>query len=774
MTIAVAKNLPLARHGSIRNALHILRSHPSVVALREPVIESSGISTVDFRVALPLPNAWLADGKSPNGVGAFEDATFLFSSDYPLSAPVPLLRADFDRALAHVMPGCVRGRPVPCLYEGRLSELLQQRGFVSLLEQLLAWLTKAAMGTLIDPKQGWEPVRRDSVCDCIIADGALLKTRTTRGGGHTAFPISYLQMPSATAPFYHAEMGRSEMRLHPDRMEDVFNYRDLGGPTHGMGLALFVWPGKDSAGRPIVADRYLPETVTDLASLKTRAAAYGCANELQAALGWLGQCVRSKIAPPNCPVVIVLAARRPFHLIGSDSIWELAFYMTEIGAPLLFSAGDATKVFPMAHREAISPPLLARLSGLEQQTRTLAWTMLGAGSLGSKIAMHMARSGRAPNHVVDNGFLMPHISARHALVPPADTMQGGWLGPKAQAVAKAIEGLGQKASPHNEDIAAITRNPALAKATLPKTAWTAVNSTASLVVREALASVPERIILPRVIETGLMAKGMIGFVTAEGPKRNPDTAELFAEVHELIRQDDDLRDKVFGAGDALSRQVLGDGCGSMTMTASDADISVIAASMASISGKWHETDLPTTGTVMLGHRSGWNLHWKEQSVPPCIRLRPDNNTGLRISIAHRVHKKILAEVAHWPGVETGGILLGRYSESAQTFYIVDVMAAPDDSERSAGEFVLGVHGVRRALTAYSTSVDGCLYCIGTWHSHLNNSGPSPKDRTAAAAIALARPMPSILLIKTSAHYRAFLANAADVHNAALAGNTVEV
>jgi hypothetical protein len=775
MTIAAAKNPAPAVHGPIRNAVHILRSHPSVVAVDEPVVEASGVVTMDIRLALPLPSAWLAEGKSPNGVSAIESATFLFWPDYPLSAPLPLLRANFDRALAHVMPGCVRGRPIPCLYEGRLSELLQQRGFVSLLEQLLAWLTNAAMGTLIDPEQGWEPVRRDSVRDTIIGDGAALKARTTRGGGHTVFPISYLRMPSATGAFYHAEMGRSEMRLHPDRVEDVFNYRDLGGgANHGTGLALFVWPGRDSAGRPFVADRYLPETVSDIASLRARAAAYGCETELRAALHWLEQCIKKKVAEPTCPVVIVLAARRPFRLIGSDSSWELAFYMTAVGAPTLFPAGDTTVVSTMAHRELISPALLARLSGIAQHGLTLPWTMLGAGSLGSKIAIHLARSGRAPNNVVDNGYLMPHMAARHALVPPPDTMQGGWLGPKAQTLANAIAGLGQTAYAHSDDIAAVTRDPKLAKSMLPKKAWAAVNTTASLVVREALGSVPHGVALPRIIETGLMAKGTIGFVTAEGPKRNPDTAELFAEAYELIRKDVDLRTQVFGAGEVLSRQLIGDGCGSMTMTASDADISAMAAPMASIIGRWHETSLPEAGTLMLAHRSGWNLGWAEHTVPPCIRLRPDNDAAVRISLAGRAQEKIATEVARWPKVETGGILLGRYSETAQTFYVVEVMDAPADSERSAGEFVLGVQGVRRALSAYTTSVDGCLYCIGTWHSHLNDCGPSSKDKATAAAIALARPMPSVLLIKTAAHYRALVANAADLEDAATPTTTAEV
>ena len=53
-----------------------------------------------------------------------------------------------------------------------------------------------------------------------------------------------------------------------------------------------------------------------------------------------------------------------------------------------------------------------------------------------------------------------------------------------------------------------------------------------------------------------------------------------------------------------------------------------------------------------------------------------------------------------------------------------------------------------------------LFCLGTWHNHLGASGPSGTDRTTAAAVALARLAPSVLLIHTPAGYRALLADAA--------------
>jgi len=121
---------------------------------------------------------------------------------------------------------------------------------------------------------------------------------------------------------------------------------------------------------------------------------------------------------------------------------------------------------------------------------------------------------------------------------------------------------------------------------------------------------------------------------------------------------------------------------------------------------------------------------------------------------------IADDIRQWPGVETGGILMGRISEPARTFFVTDVLRAPADSARSPHEFVLGTRGARKTIADYAESAGYSLFCLGTWHSHLAASGPSSTDRTTAAAVALARLAPSILLIHTPAGLTALLADAA--------------
>ena len=120
-----------------------------------------------------------------------------------------------------------------------------------------------------------------------------------------------------------------------------------------------------------------------------------------------------------------------------------------------------------------------------------------------------------------------------------------------------------------------------------------------------------------------------------------------------------------------------------------------------------------------------------------------------------------AEVGRWPDAETGGVLTGRLSEVSRVAHVVDVLDAPEDSERSAGEFILGTQGLRRRLEDYSTAVGWSLYCLGTWHSHLFPGGPSPTDRATARAVSLARLAPSIFVIMTPTGFEALTGDGGD-------------
>lgn len=68
------------------------------------------------------------------------------------------------------------------------------------------------------------------------------------------------------------------------------------------------------------------------------------------------------------------------------------------------------------------------------------------------------------------------------------------------------------------------------------------------------------------------------------------------------------------------------------------------------------------------------------------------------------------------GVETGGILIGRYSDDGAVAHVTEVTPAPADSTRGATWFVRGVAGLRAAL-ARRWKGKVRTYYLGEWHYH---------------------------------------------------------
>jgi hypothetical protein len=757
---------PKAKFSEIGAAIHRgithLEAHPSVTQILGVQLDPNrGYVEVTASIQLGLPNQWMAAGVSPNGVNAVETVTFLFPQNFPTHAPTVILRNNFDRSLAHVQPGSLDEPVSPCLFDGDLNELLHEQGLSAIVNQLIGWLEKAALEELINPSQGWEPIRRDSLEGFIVADSAALRKLALIGRKYELLGFIYLKLPKhpSASPALQSLLYYGHIDPRPLRSQDLQSLLDQWETEPqamaGFSLALIILPTPLPSGQLPIADRYFPETVSDIASLQERAGLYGCDKNLNVALSALEAKLRGRdFDSAKLPIALFLCVRRPFPLIGEDSDIELMPYLIEIGAPKTLSAGAQTPVLPAAHRDALTPKLLQRFSGdpcLENRDVVL----VGCGSLGSKIGIHLARSGAAPAIVIDKNFLSPHNAARHALLP---TIENPWdFTSKAKALASSIRGLGQKTIVGDQDITEIVDNDKLLRKFFPRNTWAIINATASLTVRETLAAVSPNQLHPRIIEAALFAKGEIGVLTIEGPNRNPNSADLIAETYALMREDTKFRRAVFESETPLRSYGIGQGCGSMTMTISDAKISAMAAAMTLAIAQMRENNLPSSGgKIVLGAitENGMGLKWQSFKTLPVKIIAIEKAPLWTVRIIDRAHQKIMQDCAKYPNLETGGIIVGRVFESLRAFVVTDVLPAPIDSERSKSQFVLGISDVTAMLAQYSAACNQALYCLGTWHSHLNDSGPSDLDWQTAQRLSKVQDTPSVLLIRTPNSYRA--------------------
>ena len=531
------------------------------------------------------------------------------------------------------------------------------------------------------------------------------------------------------------------------------NFTYLGGRS----LALVVWAGQTEDGQLVECRRYVPESVGNATHLEDRAALYGCSKEFNDGIRRVQRVVGQFRWLRSFPLAIIFLVRRPFPLIGSDSNIEICPYMASFA--ILEADKDMTEtVTPAGHLQPLSRTLLSRMATGKKETTRRRWVLVGAGSVGSKIALHLARAGRGPAVVIDNQTMGAHNMARHALHPVAGD-PSSWLGRKVETLSRVLRSLDQSVESVFENATALSSSGERGAVLCEKDTWAIVNSAASIPVRNALAAIDRG---PRVIETSLFAGGTIGVVTVSGHDGNPNTADMMVEFYRRMADDACLSRMFANHANSISRQEIGQGCGSMTMVMSDGRLSLHAAGMAEYLLQKHQDGLPAeTGEILIGQldKDGLGVTWCAHCVPP-VSAVPATVSGepWTVRVHHHAVEKIEKETHQWRGVETGGIAMGCVSEVTRSISVVDVLPCPEDSKRSAAAFLLGTAGGQEEIQAFYKRSNGFLNVVGTWHSHLVDREASNLDRDTARGLANEAKRPVLSLIRSPGGLTAWIAD----------------
>lgn len=719
--------------------------------------EGGAIVSLNMRVEMPLDMK--ADGISASGVQVHEPVEVHLGSDYPWTSPEFFLRADFPRHFPHLQPDPVISLPRPCLVEGSQDEYfnqfgLEDSGVFHLLEQLAIWLRKAAVSGLIDPEQGWEPMLRREMANSVTVDPAIVRALVKRTGNWAFLAATYVRRGKVIA-----KLGDGATAfLWSDGQAIVLKPRDdkifvasAKSPdmTFGSTVVAIAWPDKSPDGSSKVSAVYRPESIQTLGDLKQRASEYDCGRTLNELLSSLERHFASSYLLAPVPVSIILCVRRPVHLIGTDSPIELLPYVVEIsavrGRTSLFPKGDDEPVGPAIHLDTLSATLMRRVSGAVELPPL---AMLGSGSVGSKLAMHAVRSGQSVITVSDKGFMQPHNLARHALAKASIGAD------KSLALADAIESFGTRPAHHVVELGASLRTPDGLAASIPSRAGIAINSTASLVVREALVAAASQRLKARLMEAALFARGRGGYLLIDGLGHNPNHADLMAEIYATTPPA--VAALLFDPQDGLSQVQIGQGCGSLTMRIEDARLSAMTGLIYEEVARLAQNG-SRSGEICLfvaGDAGGVDVARHAVNAFEVVEIQ--GAAGWTIRISPRVAARIRAEAAARPDVETGGLMIGVVSARLRSVTVVDVIDAPADSTRSSSAFVLGTRGLTEAILARHAASGAMLIDVGTWHSHLRDQGPSGTDWATAAALAAERTPPSILLIATPKRFHAIV------------------
>lgn len=715
----------MALSPSIRDALQKLKAHPS--ATNVSVIELPGGDasvTADFDTN--LASTWRAAGASPTGVRPTETVEYYFPPDYPYQAPHPTLRPDFNAALPHINPHRSGDRVPPCIVSGSALELLHNEGVERLFDQMALWLERAAENKLIDYVQGWEPMRRDH-CDDVLHCDVNRLVDDAAFGNVKVYPARIVWSTESGVSVGRNRSG-ARSALNAKELSKLCSGIEQDGAFRiAQTLLAACWPVSEGTAGPRIIDVYQPDTVRSYSDLVQFAEDVGCAQALSRFSTNIDT-IASTVGKTNAlPVYIALAVRRPVSLIGLSTEYELLVYRVDIHPPEGLTGPNGKVVSPVLIATPLSAPLLRRTSGIDDSTSRIRLGLVGCGSLGSKVAIHVARAGYLPALLVDNDRFSPHNAARHALYPS----QFGYVESKSRRLASEIAQFsGRKPDfyEHSVTTVPLAKKPFAAFFSCRDSVL--LNTTGSPSVRHFLAGAP---LTSRVMEACLLNLGSAGVLTLEGENRNPSTTDLMARAFERLRQSGLLRAP---ASEHESVVGVGVGCNSMTLPMTDANVSLVAAGVGQAVLRLYRDGLPEGGMLAVAEVSEdkMSVDWQHETLGKTHIASVESSERWVVRVLDEAHRKMSADVAIHPDVETGGVIVGRVSMPLREITIVDVLDAPPDSKRTASAFVLGTEGLAERVEAYNESGQHVLWCLGTWHSHLMSAGPSAVDAATAKTL----------------------------------------
>jgi proteasome lid subunit RPN8/RPN11 len=738
----MAKKSAIKKNGPIRHAIKQIASHPSVVneaGIKGPVNLAGKLIGYTFALEVPLPSRSRNKGISDTGVKNVENVMMGFDPRlYPFKTPQIFLRSDFPRSFPHINPGDDKGYVKPCIFDGNINDLIfSEDGIFTLINQLCSWLRKAAGNTLINPYQGWEPIRRDFIGGILICDLQVMRSKIHTKSDYVAFLSRYLIIQDFIGLILDSNMSRS-FGDKVSQMEVRPHIKPQG--MSGLTVGIAVWPNEyRDDGTPYFNDSYVPDTVTNYEQLLTSARLYGCYKPLNEAVQLLLIEANKKGFRTPLDIPMVLCVRRPYNLIGDNSSLEMIPYQLHCETDELGRIRMTSSVFPLVQRSKLSQNILSHMSTGQDKVAEGRIVILGCGSLGSKIALHLVRGGYGPFTLIDNKPLSPHNLARHALTNTSLVT----LRSKAEALCNELEQFpnAKGSVPVSDNIVSFMRRDKV-----PDDTRVIIDATASDSVREYLAASDKRGLGHPIIKVSVFAEGRAGAILVEGKGRNPRIDDLYIKLFDMAIDDRTLSNMLLSSSG--QRHLIGQNCGSVTMIIADTITSLYAAGMAERARQLLHSSFSEAGELNIGRLSDFDigLDWETILLGSTKVVEEHNAKGWEIRILDNAVQEIVSESIKYGDIETGGIIFGRILVARRCITVSRVLPAPPDSERRSTEFILGSDGLKQTVKK-AQDRSGILRYLGTWHSHPHGGAHSPRDRSMLERMKELRfPSPSVSLI----------------------------
>ena len=628
-------------------------------------------------------------------VRAEEPVYVEFFSDYPDRVPrVFIGRNDFDfDHTPHIY--CKRDdglRPI-CLFRGNGDEWFANMEIEDFIKHLRSWYEDLASGVNIEDGGEFEPLRLEGYTATMSYDYEQLSEEINK----------VADQKTNNSLFVVRWSEKRIIRLTKDNLWFLL-------PTK-LNQKKEILHGKVCWSRSKVPcdiyDTILPKTYSNLKDYANR---HGV--EIETAISNLIEEVNGTATS----FIIILAIKRSKKLIGVNSYFQFINFevICDTDTEGKNVLQPTSKVEFHKHESPFTTKKAHEISNLNTEINP-SLIIAGCGALGSKIAMHLVRSGITNILFSDPDFMSEHNLSRHVLLDNSVFHNKAEEMKNATRIMYYNETI--KADASNKKIKTILEDAELMKIRKPDYL---LDFTASKVVYNQLINIENR---PTAIHAAIYDNGNFGLLLCEekdGELRIDDVMVSFYTQYKTNSYISNylVKEKEL-SHEPSSLLNVGLGCNSETFILADDIISLYAASMSNTIKDVFAGNHANGGCWMYISDAYGGLKIQKIEIPQFYCYDVDT---WKIRICDKVVNEIVEQTEVAGKYETGGYLIGQCNLKTNTIHIIDTIEAPEDTIHRGDYLVLGKAGIRKKISQVERRSGATFGYVGEWHSHPN--GPN--------------------------------------------------
>lgn len=634
--------------------------------------------------------------------------------NYPVSAPKVFTdRLDFPKNnLAHLYIASNNRPPAFCYVRGNTDEWYANKRIEDLVVRISNWLRDAATGELTTNGEQYEPLRLEGYSGSIIYDydsiiNELITNQDIQIGERTACALFTSSHKDEDYSYHFSKFITNEnadtILKNVEEEREKFKENDK---VKQYFYSILLWNEENEINEDYEVN--IPSSWEEFKSFCAfYKINYNVFEKFASALAHINE---------DLYFPLIIGIRRPRQLIGYSSNMEFINLRIKLSEDKV-KEGKIISDIPIKmldHNQPLTQKLASKISGADSGYKG-STVVFGCGALGSKIILHLARSGNTNLTLIDPDHISPHNLVRHSLF--AENIGEN----KSKALVDKIKAL----FPFEQT--AVIGGPSFKEGYLEKDDtfknydWI-MDFTASNSFFNKLSTL-ESINNCSTVSASISDFGNLGILYKEGKLRNPRIDDL--QVYLYSESENDIEIESWLSSEKASENSnnllvpVGIGCNSETTVLSDDKISSHASYFSGVIKKEmsNKSDIGKIFLNKISDDAEYKIESKVLYVNPFEIFPMSNNSKWTVRFRDNITEQMKKAFKASGKLETGGVFLGICNYKTKTIHVSGIINAPPDSKSNCVEFIRGREGLVEEISEIERKSGGQIGYIGEWHTH---------------------------------------------------------